>query len=80
MAVYTFLKEGSGGEGADLLSLVTSDRTRGEGMKLRQGKCKLGVRKRCFTETVVGHWTRLPREMGHGTKSVGAQGASGQRS
>ena len=28
MAVYSFLKGGSGGGGADLLSLVTSDRTR----------------------------------------------------
>jgi len=29
ITVYSFLKGGSGGGGADLLSLVTSDRTRG---------------------------------------------------
>ncbi|GAB0188298.1 hypothetical protein GRJ2_001295100 [Grus japonensis] len=63
MAVYPFLKEDSRGGGADLLFLLTSNRTRENGMKLRQGKFRLDIRKRFFTERVVGHWNRLPREV-----------------
>ncbi|KAK4816992.1 LOW QUALITY PROTEIN: hypothetical protein QYF61_025912 [Mycteria americana] len=64
IAVYTPFKVGSRGGGADLLCLVTRDRTQGNGMKLRQGKFRLDVKKRFFTERVIGHWNRLPREVG----------------
>ena len=63
MAVYSFLMGGSGGGRADLLSLGTSGRTRGNGMKLHEGKFRLDIRRRFFTEKVVGHWNRLPREV-----------------
>lgn len=42
--------------GADLLSLVTSGRTQGSGMKLLQGK----FRKRFFTEKIASPWKSLP--------------------
>ncbi|GAB0181488.1 hypothetical protein GRJ2_000614100 [Grus japonensis] len=62
VAAYSFLTRGSEGAGADL-PLVTSDRTPGNRMKLRRGRFRLDIRKRFFTERVIGHLSRLPREV-----------------
>lgn len=49
-------------DGAGLLSVVPSDRTRGNGHQLQHRKLHTNMWKNFLTGRVTEHWNRLPRE------------------
>jgi len=61
-AAFQYLKGGYKKAGERLFTRACSDRTRGNGFKLKEGRSRSDIRKKVFTVRVVRHWNRLPRE------------------
>ena len=62
IAAFQYLKGAYKQEGERLFTCVDTDRTRGNGFKLKQGRFMLEIRRKFFTQRVVWHWNRFPRE------------------
>ncbi|KAK4826680.1 hypothetical protein QYF61_010689 [Mycteria americana] len=58
---FQYLKGAYRKDGEGLFIRECSDRTRGSGFKLKEGRFRLDIRKKFITMRVVRHWKRLPR-------------------
>ena len=76
---FQYLKGAYKKDGEGLFIRECSDRTRGNGFKLKEGRFRLGIRKKFFTMRVVRNWNRLDNQRGCGCPLPGTvQGQVGR--
>ncbi|KFQ85052.1 hypothetical protein N337_10017, partial [Phoenicopterus ruber ruber] len=63
LAAFQYLKGAHKKAGEGLLTRACSDRTRGNGFKMKESRFRLDRWKEFFPVRVVRHWKRLPREV-----------------
>jgi len=63
IAVFQYLKGAYKKDGDILFSRACSDRTRGSDFKLKEGRFRVDIRKKCFMMRMVKHWNILLREV-----------------
>ncbi|KFV16886.1 hypothetical protein N340_05326, partial [Tauraco erythrolophus] len=63
IVAFQYLKGAYRKAGEGLFTRASSDRTRGNGFILKEGRFRLDIRKKFFTQRVVRQWNRLPREV-----------------
>ena len=62
LTAFQYLKGAYKKAGERLFTKACSDKTRGNGFKLKEGRFRLVIRKKFFTMREVRQWNRLPRE------------------
>ncbi|GAB0191549.1 hypothetical protein GRJ2_001620200 [Grus japonensis] len=61
-AAFQYLKGDYRKAGEGLFTRAWSDRTKINGLKLKEGRFRLDIGKKFFSMKVARHWNRLPRE------------------